>query len=151
MPCAAGSFRNRAAAPASCQDSIAAAGGPAQNRRSVNGPTLDESTRRAIFACVQSLEELDVLLFLARDPCRYCSPAAIAEGTRIVPSQVSIALEVLASRNLLDVRIADAVLYRLDPASMSSRRVVERTLDAAWRTRSAVLDLLTATSTRSGA
>jgi hypothetical protein len=114
----------------------------------VNGPTLDESTRRAIAACVHSLDELDVLLFLARDPDRYCSPAAIAEGTRIAAPQVSVALEVLASRNLLDVRIADAVLYRLDPASAACRRIVERTLEAAWRARSAVLDLLTGSSTR---
>jgi DNA-binding IclR family transcriptional regulator len=101
--------------------------------------TLDPDTLAAIAACVRSIEELEVLLRLADDRARYCSAAMIATETGLPPRAASAALETLASRNLLDVRITEAVLYRLDPASPELRTRLERTLDAAWRNRGDVL------------
>jgi hypothetical protein len=49
------------------------------------------------------------------------------------------ALETLASRNLLDVRISDAVRYKLDPASPQARACLERTLAVAWQNRGDVI------------
>ena len=57
----------------------------------------------------------DVLTCLARNRGRFCSAAMIAaEIGRPVP-EVAAVLEELASQNLLAVRIAGAVLYKLDP------------------------------------
>jgi len=100
---------------------------------------MDAETRAAIDACVRSLEELEVLLFLARDRRRYSSADTIAAEIALAVRPVAAALEALAARNLLDVRIAEAVLYRLDPASAATAAYVERTLEAAWRDRVAVL------------
>lgn len=101
--------------------------------------TLDPETLAAVAACVHSVEELEVLLFLARGRDRYWSAAMIATETGLPASAAALALEALASRNLLDVRIADAVRYKLDPASPQVRACLERTLEAAWRNRTDVI------------
>jgi hypothetical protein len=100
---------------------------------------MDPDTRAAIAACVRSVEELEVLLFLARDRSRYCSANTIGAETGLPVRGVAAALEVMAARNLLDVRIAEAVLYRLDPASPQTGADVERTLETAVRDRVGVL------------
>jgi hypothetical protein len=110
----------------------------------VNPLMLDEATRDAILACVRSPDELDVLVYLSRHRARYCSPQTIAADMHLSPQRVSVALEVLASRNLLDVRIAEAVLYRLDPASAERRSAVECTIDTASRARGSITRLLMA-------
>ena len=97
--------------------------------------TLDPEALAAIAACVRSIEELEVLLLLARNRDRYCSAAMIATETGLPSGAATVALETLASRNLLDVRITDAVLYKLDPTSPPVRACLERTLEAAWRNR----------------
>jgi hypothetical protein len=99
---------------------------------------MTSETERAVVACVRSVEELEVLLYLARDR-RYCSADTIGAGLGLPPPSVAKALESMASRNLLDVRIAEAVLYKLDPASTAMAGCVEVTLEAAWRDRTAVL------------
>ena len=103
---------------------------------------LDDETREAVSACVGSVDELDVLIYLARHGGRYCSPPSVAADLGLSPHRVATALEVLASRNLLDVRITQVVLYRLDPPSPGHRRDLERTLTAARRCRAAVLQLV---------
>ena len=101
--------------------------------------TLDQDTLAAIVACVRSIEELEVLLFLAGNRERYWSPAMIATEIGVPVGAAAATLETLASRNLLDVRITEAVLYKLDPTSPEVRRCLDRTLDAAWRNRSDVI------------
>lgn len=100
---------------------------------------LDAETQAAISACVRSIEELEVLLFLARHAERYCSAGMVSAETGFPEHLAARALEALASRNLLDVRISAAVLYRLDPAGPGPRAAVERSVDAAWRDRTGVL------------
>ena len=97
--------------------------------------TLDARTFGAVATCVRSVEELEVLLRLADSRERYSSAAAIAAESGLPPAAAAAALEALASRNLLDVRITDAVLYKLDPASAEVRACLERTLAAAARNR----------------
>ena len=101
--------------------------------------TLDPETIAAITACVRSFEELEVLLFLAGNRERYCSAVMIATETGLPAAAAGVALETLAARNLLDVRIADAVRYKLDPASAEVRTCLDRTLDAAWKNRAEVM------------
>ena len=105
---------------------------------------MDRETRIAIAACVRSVEELEVLLHLARDRARYASADSIAADTGLPSGAVAKALEAMASRNLLDVRIAESVLYKLDPASDRSSACVRRTLDAAWQDRTGVLKAILA-------
>jgi hypothetical protein len=101
-------------------------------------------TRRAIVACVHSVEELEVLLFLARDRRRYWSADSIGGQIGLASGAVAAALESMASRNMLDVRIAEAVLYRLDPAASDIDGCVTLTLEAAWRDRASVLKTILA-------
>jgi hypothetical protein len=113
---------------------------PAQAQRGqpMTDGRIEPDIQRAVAACVRSVEELEVLLFLARDR-RYCSADTIAGALGLPARSVATALESMASRNLLDVRIAQAVLYKLDPASKTSAAYVELTLEAAWRDRTSVL------------
>jgi hypothetical protein len=100
---------------------------------------LNAAARSAIVACVRTVEELETLLFLARHRTRYSSPDMVAAETGLPARLAAAALEALASRNLLDVRIGTAVLYKLDPTSSERRDMVERTLEAARDQRSQVL------------
>ena len=69
-----------------------------------------------------------ILMCLARNRGRFCSAAMIAAEIRRPVAEVAAALEDLASRNVLAVRIADAVLYKLDPASKDARAIVRDAL-----------------------
>jgi hypothetical protein len=107
---------------------------------------LAADTQLAIAGCVRSVEDLEVLLYLARTRDRYASADAVSADTGVPVRLASAALEALASRNLLDVRIAEAVLYKLDPASAGSRAMVDRTIEAARSQRSLVLKAILAGS-----
>jgi hypothetical protein len=100
---------------------------------------LTESSRRAIVACVRSIEEFEILVYLARNRDRYCSVESVAAEIALPAHVVARGVEALASRSLLDVRIAGAVLYKLDPASDASAACVDEMLAAARRNRAAVL------------
>jgi len=102
-------------------------------------PALTPETQLAITECVRSIEELEILMVLARNRERYWSPDAVGVETGLPAPLAAVALEALASRNLLDVRIGAAVIYRLDPASSECGVLVERTLQAARSQRSKVL------------
>jgi hypothetical protein len=113
----------------------------------LSGTVLADSTRHAIAACVRSIEEFEVFLCLARNRDRYSSAENIAADIPIPVALVSRVLEALASRSLLDVKIAGAVLYKLDPASDASRSFVEEMLAAVSQNRTAVMKaILTAPS-----
>jgi hypothetical protein len=107
---------------------------------------LGADTQLAIAGCVRSVEDLEVLLYLARTRDRYASPNTISADTGLPVRLAATALEALASRNLLDVRIAESVLYKLDPASAGSRAMVDRTIEAARTHRSLVLKAILAGS-----
>jgi hypothetical protein len=107
---------------------------------------LASETQAAIGRCVRSIEELEVLLYLARNRQRYSSAETISGDIGLPARVAAAALEALASRNLLDVRIAEAVLYKLDPTSADSRGIVDRTLEAAWQNRALVLKAILAGS-----
>src|SRR5204862_5186819 len=110
----------------SCLDGIVPEPARGKEWPVVKSTRLDALTRESVAACVASADELDVLLCLARSGDRYCSARTIAEETRLPDTRVSGALEAMAARNLLDVRICDAVVYRIDPASPDARDAVQR-------------------------
>jgi hypothetical protein len=112
----------------------------------MNNPELGPETQLAIAGCVRSVEDLEVLLYLARSRGRYSSPETVSGETGVPVRAAAAALEALASRNLLDVRIAEAVLYKLDPTSTQSRSMVDRTIEAARTNRALVLRAILAGS-----
>ncbi|MGH9410969.1 MAG: hypothetical protein ACRD1V_16115 [Vicinamibacterales bacterium] len=100
---------------------------------------LDSATRQAVLRHLRTIEEFEILLLLARDTSRYWSPAAAGADLGVSEDSARTALDALASRNLLDVRIGESVLYRLDPTSSATTRAVERIIVAARTQRTAVL------------
>ena len=105
-------------------------------------PSITEETRRAIETHLRTVEELDVLLLLGREPERYWSSTAAAEATGLPPRVTAGVLELLAARNLLDVRLGEALLYRFDPAAFETRAAAHAILEAGWRQRGAVLRII---------
>lgn len=105
-------------------------------------PQLDAATRQIVLRHVRTFEDLELLLLLARDPKRFWSATAAAAELGLAEGPARSALEALASRNLLGVRLGEDVLYRLDPNTPETARAVETMLDAARRQRTAVLSAI---------
>jgi len=106
--------------------------------------SLRAETRRDIERLIRSVEELEVLLFLGRDRTRYSSSRVAAAAVGLSDAAAAAALEALASRNLLDVRIGEQLLYRLDPTTAKANAAVGRILEAGWHNRVAVLHVIMA-------
>lgn len=104
-------------------------------------PRLDAATRRIVLDHVRTIEELELLLLLDRDRARYWSAAGAAAPLGITEAVARRAFEALASRNLLEVRLGEDVLYRLDPAA-SARSGVQRLIEAARQHRVDVLNAI---------
>lgn len=87
---------------------------------------LDAATRRLVLQHVRRIDELELLLLLDRDRARYWSAAAAAVPLGIPESAARRSFEALASRNLLEVRLGEDVLYRLDADASADtvRRIV---------------------------
>lgn len=105
-------------------------------------PSMSDDTRRAIETHLRTVEELEVLLVVGRDPDRYWSSTAAAEATGLPSGVTAGVLELLAARNLLDVRLGEALLYRFDPAGPDTRAAAQAILEAGWRQRAAVLRII---------
>lgn len=109
---------------------------------------LSDETRRDIESLVRSTAELDVLLLLGREPARCWSSVAAATVLGMPEPAVTGSMEALASRNLLDVRMGEHVLYRLNPTGQM-RAAVDRILAAGWRSHSAVRSVIGSLAGRS--
>lgn len=60
---------------------------------------------------IKSVHELDMILVLHRDPSRWWSAEQIAEELSMRADVAARALEALAGRNLLDVRVGETLAY----------------------------------------
>jgi hypothetical protein len=78
---------------------------------------LAPELRRFLEDHVRSLEELELLVLLMGTPDEWWSAARAVGELGLPRVAVAQALESLASRNLLDVRLADAVLFRYGPVT----------------------------------
>lgn len=105
---------------------------------------LDAATRQLVLQHVRTFDDLEVLLLLARDTHRFSSAAAAASELGMAIASAQAALDRLASRNLLEVRFGEDVLYRLDPTNPRTASAVQTILDAARRHRTAVLSAIAA-------
>jgi hypothetical protein len=77
------------------------------------GDPLSEFARSHI----GSIEELRVFVVCVDHPQRWWSAAALAREVAQAVTNTQIALERLARRNLLDIRITDDVRYRFRPGT----------------------------------
>ena len=60
---------------------------------------------------IKSVHELDTILVLHRDASRWWSAEQIADELPVRPDVAARALEALAGRNLLDVRVGETLAY----------------------------------------
>jgi hypothetical protein len=87
---------------------------------------------------VTSIEQLEVLLVLVREPQRWWSADAVAEELRMSESVAADVLEKMASRNLFDVRTSEQLLFRYAPISLALDVAVRETARAYKETPDAV-------------
>jgi hypothetical protein len=104
---------------------------------------LPPSIRR-LLARIGGLEQLEVLLFLARDPTRYVSASQVASSLHLL-RRLDATLEHLSRENLLDVRLGSDVRYRFtqDP---ETRDLVRKLAEAYEERRLSVIEALQRTS-----
>jgi predicted ArsR family transcriptional regulator len=104
--------------------------------------SLSEAARRLLTEGVGSLERLDLLLFLHRQPARWWSARAL-EGELDRPADaLRRHLDHLVAQNLLDVRIAESVVYRYQPGRDDLAAQVEELARENHLHRDAVATLL---------
>lgn len=104
--------------------------------------SLSEAARRLLVDGVGSLERLDLLLFLHRQAARWWSAQALAGELDRPAESLQAHLDHLAARNLLDVRIAESVVYRYQPGREDLRPLVEELARANHLQRDALAMLL---------
>jgi hypothetical protein len=80
--------------------------------------------RHLIADQIQTAGHLVVLLLLFRNPDRWWSAESVAEELRISSLTAASRLEDLASRMLLDARVAETVMFRYKPVSTALHATV---------------------------
>ncbi len=103
---------------------------------------LSDAVRRFITDDVVSVERLDVLLFMYRHAADWWSAEKTAALLDMPADVVHAHLEHLSGRNLLDVRIAESVIFCYKPAREEVSRLVEEVAHAHYRHRDAVVAVL---------
>jgi hypothetical protein len=89
-----------------------------------------------------SIDHLEALVLLHRDPTRSWSPPELAAELRISDSAAEVLLVGLASQSFLDVKISNDILFRFDPVSLELENFASRCADFYARERIAMLNLV---------
>lgn len=110
---------------------------------------ISDTVRRFLTEQVGSVERLDVLLFLHRQASRWWAAAVLADELEMPADAVQSHLEHLSARNLLDVRIAESVIYCYKPAREELSQLVEEVAQAHYRHRDALVSVLSRRATDS--
>ena len=103
---------------------------------------LSEATRRFLLDRVVTVERLNVLLLLHRHANRWWDAPALASELEMPAEAVQLHLEHLSARSLLDVRIAESVIYCYKPAGEELAKNVEEATRAHYYHRDAVAAVL---------
>ncbi|HYH45105.1 MAG TPA: hypothetical protein VEG34_05420 [Thermoanaerobaculia bacterium] len=103
---------------------------------------LSDAARRFLTDDIRSVERLDLLLFLHRHDKRWWSAQSLAEELEMPADTVQLHLEHLAACNLLDVRIAESVVYCYKPGRQELSGFVEEVAQAHYAQRDAVVAVL---------
>jgi hypothetical protein len=94
--------------------------------------------RRFLTDAVGSVERLNLLLFLHRHAARWWAASALAAELEMPADTVQSHLEHLCARNLLDVRIAESVIYCYQPGREDLSELVEEVARMHYLHRDAV-------------
>lgn len=105
------------------------------------GP-LSDVVKRFLTEDVGSVERLNLLLFLHRQASRWWAAPALAAELEMPADTVQLHLEHLAARNLLDVRVAESVIYCYKPGREELSRLVEEVARAHYLHRDDVVAVL---------
>jgi hypothetical protein len=100
---------------------------------------LSEATRQFLREAIGSVERLDILLFLQRHAERRWTLPALADAVRMPEPLVEASLDRLASGNLVDVRIAQEILYQYSPGTNDLRQLITDVVQAHYRDRRGVI------------
>jgi hypothetical protein len=100
--------------------------------------SLSTTAREFVRARLGSLIQLDAVLLLHADTSLWWSAERVAAHLRVSPDAAAQALEALASRNLLDVRIANDLTYRFAPWHESAARLIAEIADHHYEAREIV-------------
>ena len=102
---------------------------------------LSAAAREFLRNRLGSLIELDIALLLHADASVRWSAERVAGHLRVPADATTQALETLASRNLLDVRIANDLAYRFAPWHESTAQLVAEIADHHYEARELVARL----------
>ncbi len=100
--------------------------------------SLSAAAREFLRARLGSLVQLDIALLLHADSSVWWSAERVAGHLRVSTDAATQALESLASRNLLDVRIASDLTYRFAPWHESTAALVAEIADHHYEARELV-------------
>jgi hypothetical protein len=103
---------------------------------------LTPNLKQLIATSVRSLDELHALVTCARERHRWWDAAGLREETGMTAAVAERALENLARRNFLDVRIGGALRYQFSPASPEIEVAVLALIDAYYQNPVAVTQLV---------
>jgi predicted ArsR family transcriptional regulator len=109
--------------------------------------SLPPELRAFLFSCIDSLEQVELLVTLARtDAAR--TTREIGAELGLAEASARVHLETLKARGLLAVKVGDEIAYRYEPKTTELARYTEQLLQHYDASR---LDVLTYVSTRSRA
>ena len=105
---------------------------------------LSNEVRQLIEQSLDSVDQLEALLVVRSRPDTFWDAASVASWLGVSSGSVSKSLEELATRNLLDVRIANTLLYRYAPGTDRLAEAIDGLSKVYQERRMLVLQLLMA-------
>jgi hypothetical protein len=104
---------------------------------------FSDELQRFLVNDIGSVERLDVLLFLYRHRPQWWGAQKLASQLEMLADTVQTHLERLSARNLLDVKLAESVLFCYGPGNESLARLVDAIALAHYTNRDEVVGVLT--------
>ncbi|HEX3704946.1 MAG TPA: hypothetical protein VHU82_16575 [Vicinamibacterales bacterium] len=119
------------------------------DRRRGTADDIPRPVRRFLARCVDTVEQLEIILLLQRHPERSWNALEVGEALGLDHRAVARDLEQLGTRDLLDVRLGADVRYRFSPGAPEAAAAAQRAAEAYRVSRGAVLAFVTAGRYRS--
>jgi predicted ArsR family transcriptional regulator len=105
-------------------------------------PEFTPELRSFVSRCLESVEDVEVLIFLLQQRGRAWSADAIGKALGLDTETAGRRLEVLSTRNLLSVRVANDLLYQFNPGTEELEAATIALADLYRERRLAVLGLI---------
>ena len=104
----------------------------------MNGDVLTPPIVEFLTHHIASLDELQILMLLVQASTRWFDAKTVSRQLGLSAEQAQSALDALAARNLLDIRISDDVRYQFRPGRPDLEQVALETSEV-YRRRPAVV------------